>query len=236
MPEGDVMKAMWGKFGKFFLLPLIILVMSMGEIFSQQPRGRVAQPSPLSVLQIIRGLYGDLTLQAGVVDVTAKLQQSIQNNQLSLPAQSKMTWFGDPAPGRAKSLLIIFRIGNNLYLKLIADMAGDIISPATAQSAMLLIGQQVPIAQQQAQAAASAGAVVAPRVQQQAQVATTVAPRGQQQAIIPQQAAQQATQSLGGVSVMVAQPGAVAQPAAPSQQEVQMRNVQQQRMMQFRNQ
>lgn len=216
MYEGDLMNMIREKVSKYFLLSSMLLVMSMGKVFSQQPRGRGTQPAALSVLQIIRGLYGDLTLQAGVVDVTAKLQQSIQNNQLSLPAQSKTTWLGDPAPGKAKSLLIIFRIGNNLYLKLIADMAGDIISPATAQSAMLLIGQPTPIVQQQQQAPA--------------------APRVQQQAVATQPSVQPATQSLGGVQVMVAQPGTVAAPSAPSQQEVQMRNMQQQRMQQFRNQ
>lgn len=210
------MNVMREKFGKLFLLPLILLVLNMGKIFAQQPRGRGTQPAALSTLQIIRGLYGDLTLQAGVVDVTTKLQQSIQNNQLSLPAQSKVTWLGDPAPGRAKSLLIIFRIGNNLYLKLIADMAADIISPATAQSAMLLIGQPASIVQQQQQAQA--------------------APRVQPQAVAAQPSVQQATQSLGGVQVMVAQPGTVVAPSAPSQQEAQMRNLQQRRMQQFRNQ
>ena len=173
-----------------------------------RPAHRSVAPSTASpALQIIRGLYGDLTLQAGVADVTSVLRQNVKSNQLYLPAESKVAWLGDPAPGRAKSLLIIFRIGNNLYLKLIADMAGDTISAATAQRAMLLIGssQQAP---------------VAPRVQQPARPVQVSAPN----------------QMLGGVPVMVTQPGAASQPMTQTQQEVQMGNVQQRRMEQFRQQ
>lgn len=220
MYEGDAMNLLRGKFctlknisfiKKLFLLSFLQLLMSIGGVFAV-PRGAAAQPAVSSALQIVRGLYGDLTLEAGVADVTAILQKNVQNNQLYFPAnQSKATWLGDAAPGRAKSLLIIFRIGNNLYLKLIADMATDTISPATAQNAMLLIGSP-----------ASA----------QAPVAVPAMPRTQQQAAVQPSRVQ--SQMLGGVAVTLAQPGTASPSSAPSQQEVQMRNVQQQRMQQFR--
>ncbi len=200
---------------KLFLLSLIQLLMSIVGVVAV-PRGAAAQPAVSSALQIVRGLYGDLTLHAGVADVTGVLQNNVQKNQqLYFPAnQSKATWLGDPAPGREKSLMIIFRIGNNLYLKLIADMSEDTISHATAQNAMLLIGSN-------AQAA-----VVKPK-------AVSVAPRAPQ---LQKQAPTIQSQMLGGVSVTLAKPGTASPSSAPSQQEVQMRNVQQQRMQQFRGQ
>lgn len=104
-----------------------------------RPRGAPTVPQVQSGLQIVRALYGDLSLHGGVLDVTTTLQKSVQNNQLVFPAQTKSTWLTDPAPGKDKTLLIIFKLGNNVYMKLIADAAADTISAATAGSAMALI-------------------------------------------------------------------------------------------------
>lgn len=188
------------------ILLIFFLVIGVSSIYSAR---RTVQTQPGATgLQVVKALFGDLTLQGGVSDVTANLQNSIRNNQLVLPAQTKVTWLGDPAPGKAKSLLIIFKIGNNVYLKLIADAAGDTISAATAQRAMLLIGQQQSNLQ-----------IVAAQQQPQPQPVQV------------QQAA--ATSMLAGTGVMVAQPGSVSQPAALTQQQQQFGALQQRRLQRF---
>lgn len=194
---------------------LVFILLTFNGAHNAQPR-RFAQPAQFTappVLQIIRALYGDLTLQAGVSDATLALQKSVRNNQLVLPAQTKTTWLGDPAPGRAKSLLIIFRIENNVYLKLIADAAGDTISPATVQSAMLLISQPQVVATQAQQ----------PAVQQ------TQAPPAPVQQV---QMSSATAATLAGAGAVMTQPGAAQQQQAPVQNKLSV--LQQSRLQQFR--
>lgn len=211
-----------------FLIAFIIL--SFNNADSMSPgKSPLRRAVATTGLQIVRALYGDLTLQAGVSDVTAALQSRVVNNQLTLPAQSKVTWLGDPAPERAKSLLIIFKIGNNVYLKLIADAAGDTISLQTASSAMLLMGQSQQLQRPQ-------------QVRQQKPLQPMHQPMRQSQAVQPVQAAvsQQQAQGVPDMTSMLAGTGASAvspetvrqQQYAPQQN--QLTTLQQRRLEQFR--
>lgn len=209
-----------------FLIALVILNFNNADCMSPRKvplrRGVAA-----TGLQIVRALYGDLTLQAGVSDVTVALQSSVVNNQLTLPAQSKVTWLGDPAPERAKSLLIIFRIGNNVYLKLIADAAGDTISLQTASSAMLLIGQP-----QQPQRVNRPQQQRIQQPMQQPQVGQAVQAAGAQAQQV--QGNPDMTSMLAGTGASVVSPGTVSQQQYTSPQQSQLTTLQQRRLEQFR--
>ncbi|WPR70128.1 glycosyl hydrolase [Flavobacterium sp. NG2] len=71
--------------------------------------------TPLSNLKIIKAEYG-IFLPDGVVDVTAVVAKSIQNNQLKVQATRDLCG-GDPAPGYKKELRLQYKVGNAILEK-----------------------------------------------------------------------------------------------------------------------
>jgi len=85
--------------------------------------------------QVLKAWYGDLTqlniTQANIAnittssshvrDVTAITQGMVQNNVILYSSNSKNQYYGDPAPGIAKGLFVIFRAEQDLYFQTLSE-------------------------------------------------------------------------------------------------------------------
>lgn len=64
-------------------------------------------------------LYASYGKDAKIYDVTKKLNEQISNNMLTVTAENKIA--GDPCPGIAKELKILYSIGKNIKTKIVQE-------------------------------------------------------------------------------------------------------------------
>lgn len=89
---------------------------------------------------ILFGVYGDLnytdTAKRGGLgvgplplwNVTKKINMLVNDKQILFDATPKSKLFGDPAPGFGKSLFVVYRAGNRIYVRHMADAEAGFVS------------------------------------------------------------------------------------------------------------
>lgn len=84
-------------------------------------------------LQVLKAFYGDLNRPKGkktIVDVSAKVSALVTENTIKFSGkkESYNDLFGDPAKGVKKGLLIVYRVNDKMYVKILAEDEKELIS------------------------------------------------------------------------------------------------------------